>query len=103
MLAAVWPLASGLAANLIWTGECVFGREGNTKGGRECEQAYTRLHATYSQLSKQHVLNPFDVISKCVITHLTLFNSMQLGTVPLIALAPKYCSQNTAIDVVVSK
>lgn len=44
------------------------------------------------------MLNPFGVISENTIAHLTLFNSVQLGPVPLITLAPKYCSPNRAID-----
>lgn len=59
---------------------------------------YSHVHS-YLGLSEQQASNPFGVISECAIAHLTLFNTVQWGTVPLMAVAPKYCSPNTAMDV----
>lgn len=47
MLAAVWPLASGLATNFIWTGECVFSRERSATGDTQCTHTYCLY--TYTQ------------------------------------------------------
>lgn len=102
MLTAVWPLTRGLTANFIWTGECVFDQEGKRHRRESVTVHTTYRHMlythSYAELSEQQALNPFGIISKCAIAHLT-FNSVQLGTVPLMALAPKYCSPNTEIDV----
>lgn len=60
-------------------------------------------HIIHAYTSIQSFQSSKRVISEYAIAHLTLFSSVHLGAVALMALAPKYCSTNTAIDVLASK
>lgn len=76
----------------------MFDPEGNKKQydciNRPTFYAYTKL----SELSYQQDSPHFGAILKCAIVSL-MFNTAQVGIVPLMALAPKYSFPNTAIDV----
>lgn len=106
MPVAVWPALKRLTTYFIWSGEFELNRDKNANGERECQAPHniqTRNKHSYPELSEWQALNPFCVISERAIAHLTLFNSVQLGTVSVMALAPKYCSPNPAICVISSK
>lgn len=97
VLAAVWPLASGLAANFIWTGECVFSWERNTT--RDTYACTTHTHNVFRERQRQSFQSS-GVTAECAIAHLMLFSSVLLGTVLPTAQAQNG-STNTAVYVLV--
>lgn len=67
---------------------------------------HTDSQTTYTHLSialRASSHDPFGVVLECAISYFMLLNTVQLGTVPLMTLATKYSSPNTAINVLGSK